>query len=65
MSGLPIVCQFWKRWAPTYDEDIISKIVDMRPISIKTHGWIFVKNNNMVPISVTKHKTTVCGNSKI
>ena len=41
-------CQFGKRRAPQNDEDpsnIISKFMDMRPISIKKHEWIFA---NMV-----------------
>ena len=45
-------CQFWKRRAPTNDEDpfnTIFKILNMGPISIETHEWIFA---NMVPISI-------------
>ena len=34
----------------------ISKTMDMRPISIKKHEWMFAK---MVPISSTKHKMVV------
>ena len=39
-------CQFRKRRAPKNDEDPftqVPKIMDMRPISIKTHEWFFVK----------------------
>ena len=45
ISGLQKCCQFWKRRAPRNDEDPsnkISKMMDMRPTSIKTHEWIFV-----------------------
>ena len=55
-SGLQTECEFWKRWAPKNDEDPsnkISKIMDMRPISIKKHEWKFA---NMVTRSSTKHK---------
>ena len=51
-----IFCRFWRQWAPTNPEESfneISKIMDMRPISMKKHEWIFA---NMVPISTTKHK---------
>ena len=50
-------CQIWKRRAPKHDEDPSKnflEIMDMGPISIKKHEWIFA---NMVPISITEHKT--------
>ena len=53
--------QIWKRRAPKNDEDRfneISKIMDMGPISIKKHEWMFA---NMLPISNTEHKRFVLG----
>ena len=61
MSGLQLFCQFWKRQAPTNDEDPsnkIFKILNMGPISIKKHEWMLA---NMVPISISKHKMTFIG----
>ena len=65
ISGLPTfllyfyilenVCQFRKRRAPNNDADPfdkISQIMDMRPISIKKHEWMFA---NRVHICTTKH----------
>ena len=49
-----IFCEFWKRQAPRNDEDPsnkISKIIDMKPISIKKHEWYFA---NMVPMVALK-----------
>ena len=60
-----IVCQFWKRRAPENNEDPlnkISKILNMGPISIKNHEWIFA---NMVPISLSKHKMAFLGILKL
>ena len=45
-------CQIWKRQAPKNDEDPsnqIFKILNMGPISIKKHEWIFL---SMGPISI-------------
>ena len=50
--------QFLKRRAPENDEDPcnkMSKIMRMRPISIKKYEWIFT---NMAQVSITKHKMT-------
>ena len=44
-------CQIWKRRAPKNDEDPSKnflEILNIGPISIKKHEWIFA---NMVPIS--------------
>ena len=49
-------CQFWKRQAPKNPEDPsneIFKILNMGPISIKKHEWIFAI---MIPISISEHK---------
>ena len=54
-------CQFWKRRAPTNDEDPsneIFKILNMEPIFIKNHEWMFA---NMAPISLSKHKIAFLG----
>ena len=59
VSGLPTICRFLKRRAPRNPEesfDEISKIMEMRPISIKKHEGIFA---NIGPISITKHKMTL------
>ena len=51
-------CQFWKRRAPTNDEDPcnkISKNMGMRSISIKKHEWILAE---IVPIAISTHKMT-------
>ena len=48
-------CQFGKRRAPKNPKESsneISKIMDMKPRSIKKHEWNVA---NMVPISITKH----------
>ena len=63
-SGLPKFCHFLKRRAPKRPEDLSNKIfkdMDMRPISIKKHEWIFA---NMIPISITKHKMRFFGISQ-
>ena len=62
--GLPKLCQLGKRRAPTNSEESfneISKIMDMRPMSIKKHECIFA---NIVPISITKHKMCLFAFSK-
>ena len=46
-------CQFWIRRAPKNDEDpfnIVSKIMDMRPVSIKKHEWNFADMVQMVAL---------------
>ena len=46
-------CQFLKRRAPINDDGIF-KIMDMRPISIKKHEWIFADTGRSKKISLSQ-----------
>ena len=58
MSKLQCCCQFWKRQASNNDEgplNKISKIMEMRPISIQKHEWIFANVDQTINLSQGIH----------